>query len=245
VNTPYNKKFYETMAGGSDRSASVVVPLILGLYKIKSVIDVGCGRGFWVNKFAEQGIKDYLGIDGSYINVDDLVIPVEHFRALDLKNDVEINRRFDLACSLEVAEHLPEACAAVFVGSLVKLAPIVLFSAAVPGQGGTHHINEQWQSYWAGHFATHGYRAADCIRPKVYANSSVEWWYQQNILVFSELKNFPDGVLPAASEYELNRVHPQTLTNAVNPRSGRQAIASMFRTANAFGRIAVTKLARK
>lgn len=244
MHAPYNKKFYEAMASGSASSASVVVPLILELYEIKSVIDVGCGRGLWANAFFEHGIKDYLGIDGNYINLDDLIIPKGNFRATDLRNELDINRRFDLACSLEVAEHLPEACAASFVHSLVKLAPIVLFSAAIPGQGGTHHINEQWQSYWAAHFAIHGYLAADCIRPKIYANSSVNSWYQQNILVFSELKNFPDGFLPVTGEYELNRVHPRTLTNAVNPSSSRRAIALMFRSISAFVRIATSKLIR-
>ena len=61
-----------------------------------------------------------------------------------------MNRKFDLVLSLEVAEHLPSECAEAFVESLVNLGPVILFSAAIPYQGGENHVNEQWPEYWVG-----------------------------------------------------------------------------------------------
>ena len=70
---------------------------------------------------------------------------------------------------LEVAEHIPPECADIFVESLTwGLAPVIMFSAAVPGQGGTLHLNEQWPAYWASKFAQHGYVLIDCLRPQLW-----------------------------------------------------------------------------
>ena len=89
------------------------------------------------------------------------------FLAFYLKRAIEIDREFDLVVSLEVAEHLPEECAKIFIKSLTKLGPVILFSAAIPFQGWTNHLNEQWPDYWANYFKDNGYEAIDCIRKKV------------------------------------------------------------------------------
>src|ERR1051326_3058645 len=98
------------------------------------------------------------------------------------------------AISLEVAEHLPEASAQGFVASLTRLAPVVLFSAAVPLQGGAEHVNEQWQEYWRSKFSELDYVACDAIRPVIWGNEDVFTYYQQNILVYvaaAELGRYP------------------------------------------------------
>jgi len=142
---------------------------------------------------------------------DMLQIPIDRFRAVDLRFPFDLGRKFDLACSLEVAEHLPQTSAQVYVETLVQAAPIVLFSAAIPGQGGMSHVNEQWQSTWAELFAQHGYEPYDYIRPKIYDNPSVEWWYKQNIVLFCASGFAPSRCGSAATAYELDRVHPQVL----------------------------------
>ena len=60
----------------------------------------------------------------------------------------------------------------------------MLFSAAIPGQPGTHHINEQFPWYWQKLFARHGYVALDVVRPRVRHNPAVEPWYSQNVLLY-------------------------------------------------------------
>jgi SAM-dependent methyltransferase len=210
----YTNKFYDTHRGGSRRSAQVVVPIVLQLVKAKAVVDVGCGVGTWLSVFRELGVSDTVGLDGDYVDRRMLQIPQDQFRATDLSSPFGLSRTFDLAVSLEVAEHLPQQAAEGFVASLARLAPVVLFSAAIPFQSGTLHLNEQWPDYWAALFRRHDYVPIDCIRDKIWDNDDVEWWYAQNCLVFASTSSFKhNGALRTAFETTnprpLNLVHPR------------------------------------
>jgi SAM-dependent methyltransferase len=173
------------MRTGATQSAEVIVPLVLHLLPVRSVLDVGCGDGSWLRVFQKLGVKDVLGIDGEYVTVDLLQIPQDRFRAVDLAKPFDVGRAFDLAISLEVAEHLPAESASTFVESLARQAPLVLFSAAIPKQGGNHHLNEQWPDYWVKLFLGHGYLPVDFLRRRIWQNDAVEWWYAQNTLLFA------------------------------------------------------------
>ena len=183
-NTTYTENFYKKHQRGSRRSAREIVPLVIELIRPQSVIDLGCGSGIWLSVFREHGIQDYFGIDGNWIDKKMLEIPEEQFLSFDLKNPFQMDRQFDLVMSMEVVEHLPSQCAEIFVESLVRLAPVILFSAAIPLQGGTDHVNEQWPEYWVRYFDEKGYVVIDCIRKKIWQNENVEWWYAQNLLIF-------------------------------------------------------------
>ncbi len=182
--TVYSSQFYAGQVDGSASSAAVVVPLVLSLLPLNSVIDVGCGVGPWAAEFLAQGVPDVWGIDGDHVDRTQLRMPPDRFLARDLTKRLQFDRTFDLAVCLEVAEHLPESRACGLVTDLTSLAPCVLFSANVPGSGGTHHINEQYLSYWVDLFQRHGYEGIDPIRPRILGNDSVEWWYQQNTVMF-------------------------------------------------------------
>lgn len=97
---------------------------------------------------------------------------------------VRLGRSFDLALCLEVAEHLPAEAGAVLVETLTRHAPAVLFSAAIPGQGGTDHVNEAWPEVWQWHFAKAGFDCHDIIRPAIWADARIEPWYRQNLPLF-------------------------------------------------------------
>ena len=144
----YSGEFYQHIRQGSHRSAEEIVPLIMTSWQPRSVIDVGCGLGAWLRVFKQHGVEDVFGVDGSYVDTKTLEIPVERFAAVDLAKPFHLDRQFDLVMSLEVAEHIPGACAEIFIESVTRLGPVVLFSAAIPFQGGTHHVNEQWPDYW-------------------------------------------------------------------------------------------------
>ena len=183
--TPYTRAFFAQQRAGSRASAETVVPLVLELFgRPASVVDVGCGTGTWLAAFREHGIEDVLGIDGSYVDRSTLELPPERFLARDLGRPFDVGRRFDLVLSLEVAEHLPEERAAAFVETLARLGKLVLFSAAIPGQGGTHHVNEQWPAYWAELFAAQGFVHVDCLRRRLWHDENVAFWYAQNLLVY-------------------------------------------------------------
>jgi SAM-dependent methyltransferase len=183
--TEYDSAYFDAQSRLTRESAEVVVPLVMELLSPRSVCDVGCGRGIWLAVFAEHGVGEVLGIDGEYVSRESLAIDPERFVAADLEAGVPAAGRFDLAVSLEVAEHLPASVSANFIQGLVGLAPAVLFSAAVPGQGGVGHVNEQWPEYWRTLFAQHDYLPVDCVRPKVWRSPPVRPWYKQNMLLFA------------------------------------------------------------
>jgi len=180
----YTPKYSRNLGRVSRRTASVVVPLVIDLVRPGSVIDVGCGTGSWLAEFRKAGITDVLGLDGNWIRRDQLEIPVGQFQPTDLMQRFRVPRAFDLACCLEVAEHLPPDRARTFVGNISTLAPHVLFSAAIPFQGGTHHVNEQWPDYWQALFSDHGYHAIDCFRSRLWENPAVQPYVAQNLWLY-------------------------------------------------------------
>jgi peptidoglycan/xylan/chitin deacetylase (PgdA/CDA1 family)/2-polyprenyl-3-methyl-5-hydroxy-6-metoxy-1,4-benzoquinol methylase len=214
MSTPYTEHFHETLKQGSRRSAKEIVPLILELIKPKSVVDVGCGLGSWLSVFKDLGIGECLGIDGDYVNTDRLEISQEEFQPFALDTPLKLGRTFDLVVSLEVAEHLPAESARTFIASLTDLGSVVLFSAAIPWQGGTNHVNEQWPDYWARLFQERDYLAIDCLRKNIWNNKNVEPWYAQNILVFVRrdcISSYPllEKELHHTNIFELALIHPK------------------------------------
>jgi SAM-dependent methyltransferase len=159
--------------------------MIVSLLQPSSVIDIGCGIGTWLAAFRENGVDDIIGVDGNYVDRSRLLIPETSFIPADISKPFSLERSFDLAVSLEVGEHLPRRTAPTFVKSLCSLAPLVLFSAAVPYQGGDHHVNEQWPSYWRGVFRPHDYTMLDPFRAGIWHDERVEGWYRQNLCLFA------------------------------------------------------------
>ncbi|HEY1220604.1 MAG: class I SAM-dependent methyltransferase [Bryobacteraceae bacterium] len=225
----YSSEFYAGLVDGSASSAAVVVPLVLSFLPVRSVVDVGCGVGPWAAAFLANGVPEVQGIDGDYVDRSQLRIPPDRFSARDLTKPLQLDRTFDLAVCLEVAEHLPEPRASGLVVDLISLAPCVLFSAAVPGQGGTHHINEQYLSYWIDLFQGRGYEAIDPIRPRILGNNVVEWFYQQNTVMFAApqhpvlAKGFPK---PQIFIHQTLYDRPLTLREVVNafPSAVRRSV---------------------
>ncbi|HZQ19784.1 MAG TPA: methyltransferase domain-containing protein [Terriglobales bacterium] len=179
----YTAKFYRELAFAQD-SAREVLPIIFEALKPSSVADIGCGTGHWLAAVRELGVEDIFGIDGPWVSKTQLVIPAQRFSARDLAAPLKLGRRFDLALSFEVAEHLPESAARTFVKSLCDAADVIAFSAAIPGQGGRHHLNEQWPIYWAKVFEEFSYDCFDYLRPRIWNNPHIAWYYAQNSLIF-------------------------------------------------------------
>lgn len=181
----YSFEFYEELSDTALPSARRVVPLVRELLPVSSVVDVGCGNGSWLSVFREAGALRILGIDGDWPSERQLLIPAACFRRLPLHQSIDTEEVFDLALCLEVAEHFPPDRADSLVADLCRLAPVVLFSAAIPYQGGLNHINEQWPAYWADRFERNGYRTIDVFRLQLWEDTEVTWWYKQNLLLFA------------------------------------------------------------
>jgi len=208
-------KYFHSEEIHNIKSAEIVVSIILEFFKPKSVLDVGCGIGTWLNVFSRYGIDDLLGIDGDFVDKNLLYkyINKEQFKPLDLEKSFYLERKFDLILSLEVAEHLSKSSANDYVDSICRHSDVVIFSAAVPGQGGQNHLNEQWPSYWAEKFAKNGYVFLDQIRPLIWDNPLIEFWYKQNIfLVVRENSELSKRY----SNSHLSMIHPDLFSNIHN-----------------------------
>ena len=178
---PYGDAFFADVERTSVVSARRVVPVAVAGWRPASVIDVGCGEGIWAALFEAEGVPA-VGVDGAYVRPERRL--VDRYVAWDLREPLPALGRYDLAVCLEVAEHLPAASAGTLVAGLAGLADRILFSAAVPGQGGTDHINEQPHAYWIERFVRAGFRADVAWREQFAADEDVAWWYRQNMIVF-------------------------------------------------------------
>lgn len=230
--SPYDERFYAEKNQGSHQSASIILPLVLAVIRPRSVVDVGCGTGTWLRAVSELGVQEYQGYDGAHVK--QLQIPKQRFAVADLSRPLHAARRFDLAICCEVAEHLPTGSAETLVASLAALSDAVLFSAAIPGQGGKHHVNEQWPAYWQALFRARVYSAYDFIRPQIWNDRRVEFWYRQNTILYVADSAASSLQLPDKTSEVLALVHPelyerqrarQHVRNAI--RNTRQALSRL------------------
>jgi len=209
----YSVEFYKSRTD-SLISAKEIVPFIIENFAPKSVLDVGCGTGEFLYVFTQFGVNDIIGVDGEWVPKSMLKIPENNFKAIDLNKHFDLSRKFDLVISLEVAEHLRPESAKGFVNSLIKHSDIILFSAAIPYQGGVNHFNEQWPEYWAKIFKDFNYLPLDILRELIWDNPKVSYWYKQNAIFYIKEDLIKDNeFLRVKFEQKknspLNLVHPE------------------------------------
>ena len=223
---PYNRAFFDSHLEGVHGSARVIVPMLIDALHPQSVIDVGCGTGAFLAAFRETGVTDVWGVDGDYVDRALLEIPAASFDAVDLNEPFHRDRTYDLALSLEVAEHLQAARSESFVEDLTRLAPVVCFSAAIPGQGGTNHYAERWQDEWAAMFRSHGFMPTGLVRDRLWDDARVQPWYAQNLVVYTRDATIASTVAPPCRV-----VHPGVFANRIweltRPRSGREMVSDV------------------
>lgn len=181
----YSNHFFDYIDRGARRSAQSIIRCLHSWITPESVVDFGCGRGAWLAEWSEVGCHDLIGVDGDYVDRQRLLIPESSFVPADLCKSIDLGRRFSLAQSLEVGEHLPIEAASSLVDSLTRHSDLVLFSAAVPGQGGEFHINEQPLAFWQRLFAKHGFSAYDSLRPVMFSDARIEPWYRYNTILYA------------------------------------------------------------
>ena len=180
----YSDDFYAYQRIGSLTSARSVAPVVMRQLRPSTILDVGCGAGAWVRAYAECGASDVVGVDANYVRPDQLLFNLARFHAIDVAGVFRMGREFDLVQCLEVAEHLDPTAGEALLDNLVAHSPLVLFSAAPPGQGGENHINERPYDYWRDRFQERGYALYDFLRPQLRFRRSVERWYRYNMFLF-------------------------------------------------------------
>ena len=211
MKTSYNENFYSNRHSQTTYAAEKILSIVLKhTPDIRSALDLGCGVGTWLSVLKEKGIKEVHGVDGPWVDTELLMIERNEFEVIDMSKEFIVNTKYDLAISLEVAEHLPPNAAKSLVDTLTAASNIVLFSAAVPAQGGTNHLNEQWQDYWAELFKQKGYQHLDIVRREIWGDERISFWYKQNILLYvheSVVNKFPEA--ECINDLPLRIVHPE------------------------------------
>jgi len=180
----YDAVFYEYQREGSARSARALLPHMTDALGVGSVLDVGCGAGAWLAAYGGLGISDHVGVDGDYVDRSMLLVAAARFLPRDIATPFDLGRQFDLVQCLEVGEHVPTAASATLVDNIVRHGRHALFSAAVPGQGGEEHVNEQPYAFWRDLFVARDYRLFDFVRPRIQDDDRIEPWYRYNVLFF-------------------------------------------------------------
>ena len=207
------KKYIHHEAAHNLVAPEIIVPVLMDVLNPASVVDVGCGIGTFLHVFKKAGVEDVLGYDGTWVNLDQLskYLAPAFFKKVDLEKTLVPERTFDLALCLEVAEHLHPDSADNLVQTLTSLSSSILFAAAVPGQKGQNHINEQWPEYWQEKFSKYGYIFHDVLRPIFWNNRQVPRWYKQNMfLLLKEGKEkIAERFKPLACDGIRSYVHPE------------------------------------
>lgn len=223
---PYDDAFYSEQSQGSARSAQEILPILFELYRPASMVDFGCGVGTWLKVARDLGVARLRGYEGPWVTSGQLVVSDLEFINARIGQPLETDR-FDLAICMEVAEHLPPPEGRTLIANLRNSADVVLFSAAIPDQGGTDHLNEQRQSFWAREFNDQGFDCFDPIRPRIWDRPAVEYWYRQNTLLYAR-RGTPVcdagrfGPPPAI----LDLVHPAAL--AIAEKSARSSVRRLL-----------------
>ena len=209
----YSSRFYSGQSGDSYAAALTLLPTVLDLVRPSSVVDIGCGTGAWLATCRQLGVGRTVGLEGDWVRQADLRDQAITLVTTDLERPITVSDRFDLAISLEVAEHVSKGRAEALVEEICRLAPVVLFGAAIPGQGGGfNHINEQCQSYWVAHFARRDYQAIDLLRPRFWTAHEVPVHYRQNTMLYvhsSVADRYREVAKASASGFPVDVVHPE------------------------------------
>ena len=151
-------------------------------------LDVGCGTGALLEALKKRGCAQVFGLEYSDAALTYCRERGLEVRQFDLERDQFCDdRTFDVAISMEVAEHLPARMADTYIELINQLSDRIVFTAATPGQGGDDHVNEQPHSYWIAKFNARGF-AYDAERS---ARWQAEWYerdiaecYAKNVMLF-------------------------------------------------------------
>ena len=185
----YTNFFYKSVSSRSEEvSNKVLTHLFKSAIQIKSIKDVGCGEGEWFNsKVLNEGKYDLFAYD-----LPEAIALAKSKSKIDIKfhpinlEFIEINifADTDVTIFTEVAEHLTEECAKKIINFICDTSKIVIFSGAIPGQGGYNHINEQPLKYWIQLFEVNNFIPVDFLRPIIREEKSVPFYYRNNLFLF-------------------------------------------------------------
>lgn len=176
---------------------------LIKLIDFSSVLDLGCGNGFFLDRFQKRG-KRVRGVDGSVHALSAAPAAVRPKLAVaDLTAPLRLGR-YDLVVCSEVAEHLDARHADTLVDTICANAgQWVFFTAATPGQIGVHHVNGQPHAYWTAKFEHRGFQldteATDRLRQHLAKVISIIWWFKKNAMILRAPADAPHAAAKRAA----------------------------------------------
>lgn len=218
-NICYNEMGLRSNEPSNLSSAEIIVPLLIKYINPKSVLDIGCATGIWLSQFKKVGIK-VKGIDGEWVHNYKKFISEDEVQYYDFESEkkIIIHEKYDLVLCLEMAEHVSAGKADYLVDVLTSTSDVIYFSAATPNSGGQHHINERWQSFWRAKFKKRGYVLIDAIRPEIYTNKKVCYFYAQESFIYineKKLDKYPILEKMICDKILIDIVHPELFLNQI------------------------------
>jgi hypothetical protein len=225
-------KAAKQISGAQWNAPDRFLAFLWSLRKFDSVAEFGCATADWLRATRKFGATTIHGYDIPELTLEQRLLTEEEFTAADLGKDIALERRFDLAISTEVGEHVPVEAAATFVRNITRASDWVLYGAAPPFQGGMNHINENWVEFWARLFAAEGYLCYDILRPHFWHDPNVAFYYRQNTLLY--VKATKDQALTEArylpTARPMSMIHPEHYLRAVaSPAHPLKAIIPAIR----------------
>ena len=190
VDGAYNESFFgwDNNALQQQQLAQYLVPKIVERFRPKYVLDIGCGTGQWLDEYRKYKVRT-RGIESAsaaWVSMSEKT--QKNVVKWDLRNKLKKTYKPDLVQSLEVAEHIEEDYADVFIYNLVKHnADIIFLTAAPPGKGGNQHVNCQEREYWMAKMKNNGYLFDQDILNEVLGWGTLEKspvWWSTNLMVF-------------------------------------------------------------
>ena len=187
----YRYSFYKNRTAATSSASDIILRTIAKSFSdINLVYDIGCGSGAWLEAADDIFKPDKLiGLEGEWLpekilkKVDNKKISIKKG---NLNSDLFLSNvtECDLIICLEVLEHLQENTVKFICEKIFKKARYILFSAALPFQGGNGHITERPLSFYVELMNQNGYGCKDKLREKIWNNDKIPFWYRQNIVLF-------------------------------------------------------------
>lgn len=172
----------------------------------KKIIDLGCGPGIYVDEMVN------LGLNATGYEPDTRTL--KYSKNVRNKSLFEVEDPSDLVIFMEVAEHIPSDRNDEIVESIfrnMKDDGVLIWTAAVPGQGGDGHINCQTKDFWLKKLEKAGLVNDEEIQENllnfVKSDPNTMGWFLNNLIVMKKKKKSKNVVFFIEPEWSYGRVH--------------------------------------
>jgi hypothetical protein len=170
-NELYTPKFFEKRTTKMRKWECPIGKWLAQELQITSMVDFGCAVGSFLEGALKGGVKRIRGYEYAY----DSALPYipahikPHISFGDAGKPIDCGK-FDLAMSIEVAEHLLPEQSDTFVANLTNAGEkYVILTAAPPTQDGYYHLNLQPYEFWIDKIEARGWKLRTDLADKAKA----------------------------------------------------------------------------